>query len=100
LDQLIPRHRRIDIVDPTQNSAGEVSNLRQPGIRELLGGKPAANSDLAVENRFSAFVEARDFIGDAIERDESRPGYVANVPLERLSHVDDLQIIAGGKPIG
>src|SRR5256714_8281258 len=96
-NQLIPRHRWIDFVDPTQNPTRKASNLGQPSVSKLLGGKSAAHPDPAVENCLPALVETGNLVGDAIERDKSSSRYVANVPLEWLSHIDYLQIVAGGE---
>jgi hypothetical protein len=50
-DQLIPRHRRIDFIDPAQNPAGEISDVRHARFGKLLRRVHAAHADLAVVTR-------------------------------------------------
>ena len=67
-DQLIPRHRRIDLVDPAKNPTGEISDIGYSRVGELLGRVDAAHADLAVENRLLPLVEPRNFFRNPVER--------------------------------
>jgi hypothetical protein len=64
----------------------------------LLGGNAAPASDLAIEHRFAALVETWNLLRYSGERDETRAGNVANLPLVRFADVDYVEILALLKP--
>src|SRR5712671_6937292 len=93
-DQLIPRHRRIDLVDPAQNTAREIPDVGHTRVRELVGRVHAADADLAVKNCLPPLVESRNLVRNPVERNETRAWYVAELPFVRFPDIYDLEFLS------
>src|SRR2546423_7576620 len=67
-NQLVPRHRRIDFIDPAKYAAREIPDISKARISQLLRRVHAASADLAIEDGLSILFEPGDLGGNVAER--------------------------------
>src|SRR5437870_2415821 len=66
-NQLIPRHRRVDFIDPAKYAAREIPDISKASISKLLRRVHAASAELAIEDGLSILFEPGDLGGNVAE---------------------------------
>ena len=93
-DQLIPRHRRIDFVDPAQNPTRQIADFGDSGVGELASRVHAPHANLAVENGLLSLVQPRNFRRNPVEGNEACARDMADLPFVRFPYIDDLELLS------
>ena len=90
----ILRHRRIDVVAPSEDAAGEVPHALEPRRLELPHRLRAPAAHLARHDDVARAVERGELLGERAERHEPRTRDLGDRPLVRLPHVDQIEVVA------
>ena len=88
-----------DLVDPTQNTTREISDVGYSRVGELVRRVHAADADLAVENCLPPLVESGNLVRNPVERNETRAWYVTELPFVRLPDIYDLELLSPVVPV-
>src|SRR6267378_1606897 len=94
----IPRHGGIHRLGPGIDAAGQVLHLAKPRLAQKLNGLAAARSGAAVGHDFVRGVELSERVRERAERDQGGALEPRDLPLLRLAHVQQEDLLPTIEP--